>query len=426
MQGRRQVMSGAVTLLLLLSCSQGFALDDIEPPQDLNITVPKPGRVILSWKHSVTPPNTTVKYVVKIRTPEKKVDIKTTNNFSAHYLELHRGLTAQVAAEIYDRKNLRTPISGLSKWAMKDLPASPGVDGTSATDLSCQIDIQASGKCSLSCNWTPGVEAPADTEYNLYCGYDDNIDRCKSYITEPGGQRRTGGHFPDIGIFANTVTRIVVRINGTSRNLNIKAMEKIFMSSDIEKIPPVQNLTMDDSGLHWTKPVRTLPDRCFNYEVNISSKGRNEKITVSQISFKDFDHHSANRQLVCVRAVGKLPCWSTILYSPWTEMTVTGEVMDRSDTIGIIVSVCVSAAFIITFLLCISCWRHLFPEIPKPKNDLKDSFQNIQSQALMRCNSWDNEEEVISYIEELGPSDKYMESAGYGHIADYSSSSVSL
>ncbi|XP_069592270.1 interleukin-5 receptor subunit alpha [Ranitomeya imitator] len=415
-------MSGAATLLLVLSCCQGFAFGDVEPPQDLNIAVPKLGRVILSWKHSVTPPNTTVKYVVKIHTPEKTINIKTSNNFSAQNLELHQGLTAQVAAEIYDLKNLRTPISGgLSKWATKDLPASPGVDGTSATDLSCQIDIEASGNCSLSCNWVPGPKAPADTEYNLYCGYNDNIDRCKSYIREPGGQRRTGGHFPHIGIFANTLTRIVIRVNGTSKSLNIKAMEKIFMSSKIEKIPTVQNLRVDVSGLHWTKPVQTLSEMCFNYEVNISSMGRNEQITVSQLIFKDFRPHSAGRQFIRVRAVGKPPCWSTFLYSPWTEMTVMGEAMHRSDMTGIIVSVCVTTAFIITFLLCISCWRLLFPEIPKPKNDLKEAFKSIQNQALMRCNSWDNEE-VISYIEEMGPSDKYRASTDYGHIADYSSS----
>ncbi|XP_073420515.1 interleukin-5 receptor subunit alpha [Dendrobates tinctorius] len=415
-------MSGAATLLLALSCCQGFAFGEVDPPQDLNIAVPKLGRIILSWKHSVTPPNTTVKYVVKIRTPGKTIDIKTSNNFSAQNLELHQGVTAQVAAEFYDLKNLRTPISGgLSKWATKDLPASPGADGTSVTDLSCQINIEASGECSLSCNWTPGAKAPADTVYNLYCGYNDKIDRCKSYITEPGGQRRIGGHFPHIDIFANILTRIVVCVNGTSRSLNIKAMEKIFMSSEIEKIPPVQNLTADVSGLHWTKPVRTLSDACFNYEVNISSKGRNEQITVSQFSFKDFRQHLAGRQFVRVRAVGKPPCWNTLLYSPWTEVTEVGDVMDRSDNIGIIVAACVITAFIITFLLCFSCWRHLFPEIPKPKSDLKEAFQNIQSQALMRCNSWDNEE-VISHIEEMGPSDKYRASTDYGHIADYSSS----
>ncbi|XP_077132973.1 interleukin-5 receptor subunit alpha isoform X2 [Ranitomeya variabilis] len=414
------------TLFLLLYSRAGCRIlrvtGDVEPPQDLNIAVPKLGRVVLSWKHSVTPPNTTVKYVVKIHTPEKTINIKTSNNFSAQNLELHQGLTAQVAAEIYDLKNLRTPISGgLSKWATKDLPASPGVDGTSATDLSCQIDIEASGNCSLSCNWAPGAKAPADTEYNLYCGYNDNIDQCTSYIMEPGGQRRTGGHFPHIGIFANTLTRIVIRVNGTSKSLNIKAMEKIFMSSTIEKIPPVQNLTVDVSGLHWTKPVQTLSEMCFKYEVNISSMGRNKQITVSQLIFKDFRQHSAGRQLIRVRAVGQPPCWSNSLYSPWTEMTIIGEAIHRSDTTGIIVSVCVTTAFIIALLLCISCWRLLFPEIPKPKNDLKEAFKNIQNQALMRYNSWDNEE-VISYIEEMGPSDKYRASTDYSHIADYSSS----
>ncbi|KAM4021508.1 interleukin-5 receptor subunit alpha isoform 2-T4 [Anomaloglossus baeobatrachus] len=344
------------------------------------------------------------------------------NNSTSHYMELHRGLTAQVAAEIYETKDSDTPMSGgVSTWASQNLPPSPGLDGTSVTNLSCRIDIETSGKRSFSCYWTPGDKAPADTEYNLYCGHSNSIERCKNYVTEPAGRKRTGCIIPYIDLSKSSVPWIVVHINGTSRSLKIKAMEKMYESTEIETIPPVQNLKADGKGLHWTKPVQTFSDSCFQYHVNISSKSRNEMITVSQCSFNDTEQWSAVRHVIRVRAVGKEPCWKTEKYSPWTEMIPIGEDMDRSDTTGIIVSVCVIAAFFITFFLCIRCWKHLFPEIPKPKNELKEAFQNKQNQALMRCNSWDNEE-VISYIEEMGHLDKYMTSAGYGHIADYSSS----
>ncbi|XP_069824805.1 interleukin-5 receptor subunit alpha isoform X2 [Dendropsophus ebraccatus] len=404
-------MPGKVTLLLLLSCYQVFAHDGIEPPQELNVNVYPPGKVVLTWKHTVPPQNETVLYWVIVNTSNKSEEFVTYANTFTHITELHNGLSVKVAALISDK---------LTDWVSKDIPPYPGADGTSATDLSCQIDIEESEKYCLSCTWLPGVKAPADTDYYLYYRSDDVTKKCEDYVTEPGGQRRTGCCILSTVISIKHSSLILVHINGTSKSLQIKAVEQTFMSGHIETIPPVRNLTMDVNGLHWRKPLNTIPDSCFNYEVNIWSKGSNETITIGHSSYSsDALKKSSNKKFICVRAIGKKPCWQHKL-SAWKNI-VTEEGVDRNDTLGIIIPACLIAACIVIFLLCIRFWGHIFPQIPKPKNELKESFPNVRSQALMRCNSLDNEE-VISYIEELVESDNT--SSNYGHIGNYSSSGL--
>ncbi|XP_075688560.1 interleukin-5 receptor subunit alpha isoform X2 [Rhinoderma darwinii] len=431
-------MSGAATLLLLLCC-QVFAYvtvhscvleeqscsvkhgrrdragarssdesgDEIKPPQELSIPVPTPGHV-------------------KINTPEKTEEIKI---FHTHTIRsmvaLHRGPTAQVATQVYEPEDYGFPEdSELSSWETEDLSQYPGVEGTSATDLSCQIYIEASERCSLSCNWAPGGKAPPDTMYDLYYRYGGVTEQCQDYKTEAGGQRRTGCHILSSVISIKNSRKILVHINGTSNNQQIKAMEKTFTSSDIEIIPPIRNLTMNENRLQWIKPLDSLTDRCFHYQINIWSHDRNETITVGHTSYlTDALQKPATRQSVRLRAVGKTPCWFHETYSSWTDFIHIGEDTDRGDKLIIIVSVCLIVACIIIFFLFIRFWGDLFPQIPTPKNDLKETFQTLQGQALMRCNSWDNEE-VISYIEELVEPEKYKTSLEYARIGDYSSSGL--
>lgn len=411
-------MSGTATLLLLMSC-QVFAYDDIGPPQELNIAVPTFGEVVVTWKHIVAPQNKSIKYLVNVTTLETSNLMQTSKNTYTRRMVagLQEGLTVLVAARI-DGSSIK------SEWVSRYLPPYPGVNGTSATNLSCQIYIMASNNCSLSCKWAPGVKAPADTEYNLYYRYQDVIETCQNYTTETAGPRRIGCSMASTVIYAKRVESILIHINGTSKSLKIKAMEKIFLTSEIEMIPPVRNLIMNATGLHWIKPVNFLPDACFCYEVNIWSKGRNETIPVGHYTFLDgILQKPSSRQHIRVRATGVLTCWPDKIYSEWTDIILIGKDIDRNNTLGIIVSLCLIVACIFIFFLCVRFWGLIFPHIPKPKNDLKEAFQNVQSQALMRCNSWDNEE-VISYIEELVEPDKYKTSLDYGRIGDYSSSGL--
>ncbi|XP_071988102.1 interleukin-5 receptor subunit alpha isoform X2 [Engystomops pustulosus] len=387
--------------------------DHIEPPQDLNIAVPFLGKIVLTWKHSKAPENKTIIYHVNISTPEKTDIYKTRDNVSSRsMLELYRGLRASVAAQVIDDN----PI--ISQWVSAELPPYPGIEGTSATNVSCQIDLVASGYSSLGCTWVPGGRAPADTEYHLYYRKDYVTRRCQDYSAEPGGRRRVGCR---VSLGEMSSERILIHINGTSHSRKIRATEKIYNSMDIEMIPPVQNLKLDQTGLHWSKPINTMNDICFTYHINIWSQSKNDTFTVRSCSFSsDLLLNPSDRQFIRVRAEGLPSCWDHYPCSPWSDIIHIGGDGDRANILVIIVSVCLMVASIITFLMCIRFWRKIFPQIPKPKKDLKQAFQNVQNQALMRHNSWENEE-VISYIEELVAPDKYKTSADYGHIADYSS-----
>ncbi|XP_066453048.1 interleukin-5 receptor subunit alpha [Eleutherodactylus coqui] len=414
-------MSGAAILLLLLSYFQVFAHDEIQPPENLHIAVPILGDVLLTWKHQIAPQNKSIKYNISYNTSEKSENFETHKNYTQFMVELHGGFTAHVASYIDDPEDSDFPkASELNRSSVSLLPYS-GAEGTAASNVSCQIEFWALEKSLLSCNWVPGNAAPADTEYNLYYRFEGVVERCQNYTIEPGGRRETGCHILSSAISITSAQNILVHINGTSKSQKIKAMEKIFDKTAIEIVPPVQNLTLGVNGLHWIKPIQILSDICFQYEVNIQSKSRNYTVTIVNTSYINEDLHKvSSTQLVRVRAVGQKPCWPD-KRSQWTEIIQIGEGIDSSDYLGIIVSVCVIVTCIIVFLLCVRFWGHIFPQIPKPKNDLKEAFQNVQSQALMHCSSWSNEE-IISYIEEVVEPDKYKTCSDYGHLGDYSSS----
>ncbi|KAM3915533.1 interleukin-5 receptor subunit alpha [Leptodactylus fuscus] len=411
-------MSGAATLLLLLLCAQVFAYDWIEPPTDLNVTVIAFGKILLTWKPISSPQNKSVTYHVKIQSPELKDDLnfKIHNNFFTRYLALHSGLSVHVAT-VLDNK--------WSTWVNESLPPFSGTNETSAKNLSCWIELETSGECIVRCSWAPGDKAPADTQYHLFYRYGEVIESCQNYVTEAEG-RRWSCHVLSRNIYADDPKPLLVHINGTSKSAKIKAMEEQFLSINIDEIPTVQNLTLEGNDLKWIKPVYTLSEYCFKYNLHIWSKGRNENITVSHPSYSiSVLKNPSYRHFIRVRAVGQLPCWDREVYSSWSDIILIGEDKmsdtDWSRVLGVILFICLLVVFIVLFVLCIRFWGHLFPHIPRPKDDLKECFQNIQSQALTRCNSWDNEE-VISYIEELIESEKYKTSSDYGHIADHSSS----
>ncbi|XP_075039860.1 interleukin-5 receptor subunit alpha [Mixophyes fleayi] len=416
----------AEALKFVLMISQVFVYGDIQPPSDLQITVPMIGNVVLSWRHSEVPANTSVSYLVNFKTPETEDEVLVSLNYCTYpMLALHRGLKVTVSSIIKDSLD-SDPIedSDISHWVSKELPPYSGVEGSAAEQLTCQINIKTSGNYLLSCSWVPGARAPADTQYNLYYRCDYITNKCLQYVTEAGGKRQIGCRTPLSHSLIKTPKDVLVHVNGSSRSLVVMGMEKIFHSSEIEVIPPVLNVSFErkNKRITWKKPIHILPDSCFSYEVNIWSKDKNDTVTVSDVSFwRDTLQEPSNKQYLRVRAVGKHPCWYTQLYSSWTEFIIIDAV--SSDLLGITISVCLTVSCIAVFVMCVRLWKFIFPRIPKPRNDLKDAFQNTQHKALIRCNSWDNEE-VISYIEEIVASDKFNIPVDYTQVTNYPGCSI--
>ncbi|XP_063797373.1 interleukin-5 receptor subunit alpha isoform X2 [Pseudophryne corroboree] len=418
-------MPGVLRLLLVLS--QVAAFHCIQPPQDLQVGVPMLGNVVLSWKHNETSEINSLKYWIKLETTEKLDEVRVSeNHYTCPMLALHSGLKVQVAAmKAVPQDSVEE--SETSKWLSQELPPYSGEEGTAAKQLSCQINIEPSNEgVLLRCTWLPGEKAPLDTQYYLYYRHDTVTEKCQEYMTEPGRVRQTGCQILLHRLLINEPKQILVYINGSSRSLEIQAMDKVFMSSDIEVLPPVRNVAYEkvgNKGLTWKMPIPVLSEICFSYEVNIRSEDNNETVTVSSSSFwRNTLQKPTSKHYVRVRAVGQEPCWSnTKPYSPWTENICIGDSeIDGSsrDMLAITVSVCLTVSCIAVFVLCVRFWRTIFPRIPKPKNDLKEAFQNTQNEALMRCNSWDNEE-VISYIVEMTGSDKYNVTTDYTQVGEY-------
>lgn len=427
-------MSGVWNILLLLCCAVSvYDADILPPPTDIQISPMGLGRVNVSWRY--TPPKKNIAYIVKVKTPEKEEEEEgeeyPNETFVMYeWLAVPRGLHVEVAAVVMEKTNEDVEvIQETGKSASADLPPFPGDEGTAPTNVNCGLQIDEPGRHWLCCDWLPGEKAPLDTQYYLYFRHINGAQECLSYVTEPGGGRAIGCQtlFGDSSLKA---VQFLVHINGSSQSRQIRATEHVYNIHDAEMIPPVWNLSIkENKSLSWKKPIGSFSDTCFNYQINIWSQDKSETITISkdQQYWKEDLWKSASKHHVRVRAVGKAPCWQAEKYSSWTswiEVIHTEET--NGDTLWITMTVCLFVACLALCLLCIRLWRKIFPQIPKPKDDLKDAFKSAQHQALIRCNSWDTEE-VISYIEVMGGGDKQCGVPGdkqcgvpgdYGHIAD--------
>ncbi|XP_072276531.1 interleukin-5 receptor subunit alpha isoform X2 [Pyxicephalus adspersus] len=399
-----KVMSGELSILVVLCCSvAAYVADNLPPPTDIQIHALGLGRVEVSWNSSAIPPGKEIVYSVRLKTPdmeEELMEFPHDNFFMTDWLAVHRGLTVHVAVIEQTDDGI---LLDSAKWASEVLPPFPGDEGTEPLKLTCNIHIQEFEQCWLHCDWLPGERAPLDTQYYLYFRHIQDIKPCLNYVIEPGGQRRTGCRT----LFSYTLLKMpkfLVHINGSSHSRQIRAIEHVYTIHDIEIISPVWNLTLKDNCLSWKKPIGSLPNNCFNYQIQIWSKDKNETITVSQVHWflsKDLKEPITKHHMR-VRAVGKSPCWHIEKYSSWTEVIHIGK---NEDMLWVTLTGCLCVACLVLFLLCARFWRSVFPQIPKPKDDLKDAFRNTHHQALMRCTSWDTEE-VISYIEVMGYPDK--------------------
>ncbi|XP_077323641.1 interleukin-5 receptor subunit alpha [Lithobates pipiens] len=443
-------MSGVRNVLLLLFCAVSvYDADILPPPTDIQISPLGLGRVNVSWRY--TPPKKNIAYIVKVKTPKKEEkdgeeeeeeeeegeeegeeipscpplyplqEYPSETFFMYEWLAVPRGLRVEVAAIVMNKTDEGEVIEETGESASQELPPFPGDEGTAPTNINCSLQIDEPGRYWLCCDWLPGEKAPLDTKYYLYFRHMNGAQECLSYVTEPGGGRAIGCQtlFSDSSLKA---VNFLVHINGSSRNRQIRATEHVYNINDAETIPPVWNLSMKENrSLSWMKPIRSMADICFNYQINIWSQDKSETITISkeQHYWKEDVWRSAGKRHVRVRAVGKSPCWQTEKYSSWTSwIEVLHIEEDSGDVLWISMTVCLFVACLALCLLCIRLWRKIFPQIPKPKDDLKDAFKSAQHQALIRCNSWDTEE-VISYIEVMGGGDKQCGVPGdYGHITD--------
>ncbi|XP_053576905.1 interleukin-5 receptor subunit alpha isoform X2 [Bombina bombina] len=354
-------MSGIMKIFLLLSWAQVTGCSHLLPPTDFRISVAALGKVELSWKPSVTPKDgfKRMEYMVEIQIPGEKEEMYYTKyTSSSQMLPLHKGLNAQLAAVLYqgDQEILRSDL------VTAVLPPSSGAEGTRAKHLSCYLRTEEPLHVSLSCNWTAGKRAPPDTQYFMYYRYEEWTKACKEYVTEVGTLRHISCRVPSSYIDLQEGEKFIVLINGSSKNLEIQSLEQMFSPEEIEIINPPHNLSvMELEGkqiLCWEKPLSPLPDDCFQYEVKIQDlrSGNERTMRVWDTKWENgLLQESWSQMSLEVRSVGTNKCRKNELFSAWSKIIhIRTSREDSVETTYVIaVTVCLTVAGLVLFLLCV-------------------------------------------------------------------------
>ncbi|KAG8436083.1 hypothetical protein GDO86_007258 [Hymenochirus boettgeri] len=394
-------MAGIMCSLLMFFCIHLIGSDQIKAPEDFKVLVTNSGNVVLSWKNSVISPsvNGSIKYEVKIKTPDKDEELITKQNRTSLLIAVHGGLDANVRAVLTEHD--RTICQ--SEWVSTNLSPLPGTEGTAVTNLSCHMITDDSFELFLTCNWTAGVKAPPDTRYYLYYSYMERAEKCYQDIN---GQISIGCKFPHINLYGSGL--FLVHINGSSKSLPIQSMQRVFFALNIEMLNPPYNVSLlemkDSQVLHWAEP-NTLQSDFLKYEVSIVNLKNNKNRTevVKEPKFVNgplqelWRHHRLQ-----VRAFREPAFDNEHIYSEWTEpLYIENTYEDWKNKCLLAVLVCVTLTLIVFILVCLrfQLVKKIFPPIPTPKVALKEMFLAPQKMDMgtsqpLTCH------EVISCIEE--------------------------
>ncbi|NWH71582.1 I13R1 protein, partial [Piaya cayana] len=266
---------------------------------------------------------------------------------------------------------------------------------TAAVDLSCiwhNLEYMA-------CTWRPGEKASSDTNYTLFYWFNGlkNHKKCNNYSVQQG-------------IFACTFNFSFSKVTSTYPAIHI------LIKDDSEEIRPLcasknpttlvkpatpRQVTLSKSNdeiyVEWSESD-TFPENCLFYEVvyHNGDKDTAQKIKVifhylqltdffflNYTSIPSVDPNS--KYVFKVRAKPKPECYSSKLYSDWSEEKSIGEKGDSTFYFVLIViiplTVAVSTIILLVYLKRLKIL--ILPPIPDPREILKRMFgeQNEDSQV---------------------------------------------
>ncbi|OCT83298.1 interleukin-5 receptor subunit alpha [Xenopus laevis] len=397
-------MTGLRHVMLMFLWIQLIKSDHIQAPKEFRIWVSDLGKVDLSWRPSGEPiaANRSIKYQVTIKTPDtKEEEFRTLHTNSTRLIALHRGLHATVKTLLMEGDEYVSQ----SEQVQQELPPFSGAKGTAVTNLTCHIKTDEFLKTSLTCSWTAGINAPADTQYYLYYRYKNTTEKC---YKNSQGEISTGCQFPFEEISKNKHSgRFLVHVNGSSKSLKIQSLQHVYMAEHLEIINPPRNMSLSEREdiqiLSWDKPYALCPD-CLEYEVIIWNlkDGSNKTQPVQETKLENKPPQpSWNNHVIKVRA--KTTFTEKELYSNWTEpLHVVNTVQDQINKYIIAGCLCLTGTGLVLIFLCLrfQLFRKMFPPIPKPKEALKELFLTPQKMDMLSTRHV-NGREVICFIEEM-------------------------
>ncbi|KFP06906.1 Interleukin-13 receptor subunit alpha-1, partial [Calypte anna] len=262
---------------------------------------------------------------------------------------------------------------------------------TAAVDLRCAWHNLE----YMVCTWRPGEKANSNTSYTLYYWFDGlkNHQKCNNYSVDQGIFRcifnlsfpKVTNTYPDISILIRTDAE---EIRPVCANKNPTTLVK-------PATPRRVTLSKINDGIYmeWSVSTSTFPEKCLGYEVEYHSGGLDtaQRIEVifhylsasgcqrvgvenNYVTVPSTDPNS--KYAFKVRAKPKPECYSSKLYSDWSEEKSIGEKADSTFYFVLIVAVpaivAVSTIILLVYLKRLKIL--IFPPIPDPREILKRMF----------------------------------------------------
>ncbi|NXH13895.1 I13R1 protein, partial [Bucco capensis] len=270
---------------------------------------------------------------------------------------------------------------------------------TAAVNLSCvwhNLEYMA-------CTWHPGENASSDTNYTLFYWFEGLTDskKCSNSFMHQGMSGCIFNlSFPKA---TNTLLAISISIKGDSEEIRPVCASKNPTTLVKPATPKQVRVSKTNNEIHveWSESD-TFPENCLFYEVEYHNGGLDTaeviKVIFHYLQLTGFfcpffflivPSVDPNRKYVFrVRARPKPECYSSNLYSDWSEEMSVGENMDSTFYFVLIITIpLVVAVSTIVLLVYLKRLKILiFPPIPDPREILKRMFgeQSEDPQVSMK------------------------------------------
>ncbi|NXO53441.1 I13R1 protein, partial [Aramus guarauna] len=245
----------------------------------------------------------------------------------------------------------------------------------------------------MVCMWRPGENASSNTNYALFYWFDglNSHKKCSNYSMHQGVFGCTFNlSFPK---GTNTYPAISILIRDDSEEIRPVCASK--NPTTLVKPATPRRVTLakinDEIYVEWSESD-TFPENCLFYEVEYHNGDLDTaqiiKVNLHYLQLTDFffpivDPNS--KYIFKVRAKPKPECYSSKLYSDWSEEKSIGEKKDSTFYFVLIITIPLIVA-ISTIILLVYLKRLkilILPPIPDPREILKRMFgeQNEDSQV---------------------------------------------
>ncbi|KFV93321.1 Interleukin-13 receptor subunit alpha-1, partial [Eurypyga helias] len=272
---------------------------------------------------------------------------------------------------------------------------------TAAVDLSCAWHNLE----YMDCKWHPGENASRDTNYTLFYWFDGlkNHKKCNNYSVHQGFFRCVFNlSFPKV---TNTYSAVRILIRGDAEEIRPVCASK--HPTTLVKPATPRRLTLskinDEIHIGWSESD-TFPENCLFYEVEYHNGDLDAVQHIKVIFQKQGDKKTEvgkkkveknytlipsvdpnSKYIFKVRAKPKPECYSSKLFSDWSEEKSIGEKTDSTFyfvlTIAIPLIVAVCTIILLVYLKRLKIL--ILPPVPDPREILKRMFgeQNEDSQV---------------------------------------------